>query len=1713
MANNDKISKMYNALVKSGYNMASEEVFRQRMSDPNKRKAAYDALKKSGYNMRPYDEFEANIGYGEPAPAPAQASAPPVSTQQSPAPATTPETASAPAQQKRWQPTEQEKIKMSYQLHTMMNDFNQRSRARVEQTRRMTERFTPEGRKKLKAAKFQAQLAGTPTSVMGLTPNVSAAPADGQQGATDGAEAPKPLLSGQSPVPYGVVIENGERKTQWLLPDGRLTTSLIEADQAEYGARRVRLMNQFVGRMKANGLDVSKQDDVKLQSAIDAVDSGFGADPEQRQEIVAAMRDNGLDPKNQEHIKWVITGDGHNILQYRLAESERRLRDLNRRKEEERRAKARAAEKNKPGFLDLLTHGSDYGVTNSYVHGAGQIPTPHASVSGVSQSPIDKEIEQATAEVAKLSKELTEYDQKTRADKKGWLGKTMQGLWDGVTSPSTWTMGMYDLSINSTTRNADSTTDAGRRLLESFLMAEQLRAQAPNPGGFYSGGHFTGEMLGDPITYISFGTGSAARGMAARSMAKQASKQLSREVAERLAMNSLTNRLVSSGVGMGVNLMTFEGLRDMRQQTIDGGWTDSNGDFHEGFSMWHSIKQGGHGLFLGTTMGLFGAGIGNIGNWTVKQTANVAGKVGVRAGQHGISIVGEGTIFAMPDIIEFHTMGDEQFDKLYAEKFGYADETDPAKRSSARDAARNSLSWDAWSESQAMIFGMKVAGKATHPLNTISSVKSTLKSLRNRGERDHVSFAEKVSQMMDKSPLDITFTKDERDELRRAGYGELADLFSRDHFETQNPNVNPADGAVELRTERVEAETIHRSPEFDGYSAMEALMQDSRVSQAARAKAYFILTGRMLPMGTVTGYTKQQNDDGTIIVNSVTADGEVVTSRTFANEREAQTEIGNINRQAELNTIDVGERYREAEANEAVFMAAVNEVSRGADPQAIRQIYEAVKRGDENVTESQRQLVEFLDEAIKRNSEAGAEHRPEAIRERLNKETGLDVDKALRKQPKDRTEEEQALVERYARELFPEQKQEEQYEPSPEQAEADRMYEESRLLYGRFEQGDPTAQADIDAIALRMQEAYQMCEDAFGAEAEYWMYHVNENPWSLINDPSLTPDQQEAVLYYINSKAALDGVMDASHEASQRKREQVEQEIAGRTHKERGMIIPAVMKVDDKPAYIIKGDVVMYPDGSGIDAANSSESIVIMDESGEYKFVSPDQIYKVGESIDPQDELQTAYTQIDAEQESVFGVDVPPEPEAPAEPAPEPAAPAPKAEAPQQPIADTKEYDRGFEDGIEVSKSLSDDVLNEAITDLRGREFLTDEWRGRLEAYEYEQQRRQMEPQNAPAEVAGNNGTENIPQNGNIGAENIPAPEPQSETALSRIPFNEEKQDYEFTAVEPETAWDGLVEAMEGEANAVPIAQQMIADANKRMETLNKKPPTPAKPKLAGKAGPMAMRAEQKRVDEENAKAQAEYQQALADAQAEAQAWSNILRVYTDRNAELRRQQEEERRRRDAEAHDAAVARFEEEQRIKAEKQAEQERIGVHAVNPKIRERWEAAPKVEGNEDALTLPDGSTITGRYVLTEAGAASPSHDANNAYAPTEGFPIDENGQSVNDRDYQRDKDAQRIVEDIAGSYDNRALQDPVIVSKDGVVLSGNNRTMSGDLAARQGTDKAYNDYLAQFGHKKIRLYPGAGAEHEAPSCCLCAGRASAIRCHHLCTLQRAGEEIAG
>ncbi len=154
----------------------------------------------------------------------------------------------------------------------------------------------------------------------------------------------------------------------------------------------------------------------------------------------------------------------------------------------------------------------------------------------------------------------------------------------------------------------------------------------------------------------------------------------------------------------------------------------------------------------------------------------------------------------------------------------------------------------------------------------------------------------------------------------------------------------------------------------------------------------------------------------------------------------------------------------------------------------------------------------------------------------------------------------------------------------------------------------------------------------------------------------------------------------------------------------------------------------------------------------------------------------------------------------------------------------------------------------------------------------------------------------------------------------------------------------------------------------------------------------------------------------------------------------------------------AAKAKQEAEAAARAKEQAEN---GL-AVAPS----WDNAEKIVGRPGEFITPNGLRVKGHYVLVESGAAVPSHDARHGFKQSEGFPTDEKGHTLNDRDYERDLDAQRVQREIARNYDARAAQQPVVVSPEGFVLSGNGRTMSGDLAAMENTDGAYNSYVREY-----------------------------------------------
>ena len=1108
------------------------------------------------------------------------------------------------------------------------------------------------------------------------------------------------------------------------------------------------------------------------------------------------------------------------------------------------------------------------------------------------------------------------------------------------------------------------------------------------------GGTVTG-MLFDPTTYISGGVGSFTGKTALNIGGRIVAKKTATNVGARLFGNTLTGRVVAGMAGGAGNLGTYEGIKEGESQWLHGGHINPQTGENEGYSAGDVLKSSLHGTLLGSVTGTVSPLLGNVADKWVKATSNTAGKVGIRAGELATSTVAEGTIFSMPEWIS----GDGD-------------------------------AMDVWTDNMAMMIGFK----GQHMIKSAPRVIAGLRPIENpqtMRERNHnrMSFVERLRKQVDASPRDMAFTKEEREELQKYGYGDLATLFTRTPKQQPKPKSKPTtkDGKVmyldipEAEVEDLGKQRLKQHPEFDGYEAMERLMQDPNVSQSARAKAYYILTGRQLPMGSVTGYTTEQDENGNIFVKSVTANGEVVTSRRFADETLAKKEQDKIMRQAELNSVDVGERYTEAKADNKVFEAAVEAVAPGADPETVKRNYQAAKQGDKDAIANYGQMVDAIDKFMEENKGMADTERPEAIRAAIKEETGVDVDEAIKKEPSKRTEPEKAAVQDYIERLFPEKKAENEQPMSEEESAAAAAYDQARLLWDKVEKGDADAKAEVDAITLRMQEAYQMCEDAFGADAEMRIAEINEDPWPLVNNPELSEDQQDAVLYYVNAKAAMEGVMDASNEAADGKRKEVEANVERHTHKDMGVVQPATMKVDDKPVYVVKGNVVMLPDGSGIDVRNSDQSIVICDaETGEYKFASPDQLFSLGEAIDPQTELDEAYANIQAEHEAVLGVPENGENvQGNGENVPNSAENVPQLTDEQlQQYAHSAFNEATQSNGITIPQEQAEQLQQ------HNQQML-----------EQEQQRKEEEANRQP-------------------------------TALERVPINEETGEPMFEKADRETALDALNEVTGGnDENTTAIVRAQVEQATKALEALKKKEPTKKAPSLKG--SPMTMVKAQQEAEANYNTAMEEYNAQVAAAEENLNAWSRINSLMNDRKRAIREQQEAERKAREEKLHAEAVARLEEDKRVAAEKAAEQAEVGTHAVNPKIKTKWDGSTKVEGNPNAITLADGSTIRGHYVLTEAGAATASHDVNNAYEPTEGFPVDENGESVNDRDYKRDRDAQRIVRDMADNYDSRALQTPVIVSKDGVVLSGNNRTMSGEIAAKNGTDKAYVDHLREFG----------------------------------------------
>lgn len=125
-------------------------------------------------------------------------------------------------------------------------------------------------------------------------------------------------------------------------------------------------------------------------------------------------------------------------------------------------------------------------------------------------------------------------------------------------------------------------------------------------------------------------------------------------------------------------------------------------------------------------------------------------------------------------------------------------------------------------------------------------------------------------------------------------------------------------------------------------------------------------------------------------------------------------------------------------------------------------------------------------------------------------------------------------------------------------------------------------------------------------------------------------------------------------------------------------------------------------------------------------------------------------------------------------------------------------------------------------------------------------------------------------------------------------------------------------------------------------------------------------------------------------------------------------------------------------------------------------------PIFVGRKRNVVFSNNDVRTGYFAIVELNSIIASHNEE-TFGSTKNYPTDETGRNVNDRNYSGDKNAQAKVISVAQNLDPNIIistsataSGTPIISIDGVVVSGNNRTMSLKIAAAQFKD-IYKQYV--------------------------------------------------
>jgi hypothetical protein len=1068
-------------------------------------------------------------------------------------------------------------------------------------------------------------------------------------------------------------------------------------------------------------------------------------------------------------------------------------------------------------------------------------------------------------------------------------------------------------------------------------------------------------MASDPLTYAAGGVGGAATKGALWAGGKVLSEAAARKMSQ-----TLGGKLLLGAVGGAANFGTFEAGGEAINQYKWGGTLDvdpETGRYVVGdFSLGKVASQMGHGLTMGGLTGAFGTWLGNVSTKAAQATTSTLGKLGVRAGELGVGLVGEGTIFATPEFIS--TYGDyNDIIKSVSDKNSpnyIADDKERSKYIAELKAQRGERMMDIWQDNLAMIAGFK----AQHAIKSAGRTISELAASR----RGKVGFVERMGRMLDGHPS-LALSKEEQTELDKHGYGDLTQMVKEYKAYAQNDGDLP-------------------------YNKITQLLNDKNVSEAARAKMYYYVTGHSLPMSAVIASNVIDNGDKTYTVQSL-GDNGVITSRTYGSRKRADYEKARIDRQAELNGVAMAEQMFDnmdkAERLKAVCTRLAQD--KGVSLETLLWL---TRKDPKQMTAAEKRWIKEIEDAANEDAPQGENATMRHIKGVILDEYGVDVDKALRKAADSRTDAEKTAISAYNNELA--------------QAVAARK--------NAIRQDETT-----DAYRRGYEADTQGMRDAYVAQ----MYEPSED-----------------------NAETLRGVESQITESAKYQAALERDELKQMTHKD-GSTHLATLKDKDKDGngkqvYIVDGDIVMKEDGSGIDADASSKSVIIYDPAtGEKKMVSPtavDGIESLGEvktaeqteaeiNARMQDTIQSGKDWLEGNVANPVGMQIQlgdgriatieamhedgksaiatlpdgtqflvpkdvlqrivnngqyadykarrdaeaskREAEQSTESAPETATeggqPLPEEASPKE--EERREYAQGdvFDVVVDGQKMHAEivspkDADGRFVVNVDDGEsmrtlYVTPE---ELAAMEY---REEPSPKAEETRLATEDSSDKALERG------AQPTEEHTTTALERIP-RDEKGNAQFHDVDTETAWDGLVEMSGNEETAHKVAEASLANAERKLKAakaLKEKGETPEELLRSIKENEAAAAEAQRVVDawkaivgektrrEEAAKAEAE-RIATEKAEAERKAAEERERAEKEEKARIEAEKKEAER--------IAAEKAEEEARVEAERKAEEER------KTKEEERKE---RDENGQPFVVSSDGTTTFGEITEDTGLTAAP------------------------------------------------------------------------------------------------------------------------------------------